>query len=103
MEGICTILRAIKNRANQLNELLNDLNVPFSELNADMRAIVRNNGTDWNAYSKKDKTQIYKCVQVAQAVKMVLDTSLLSEDGKLCEQSQETLDKGRDFLESLSE
>ena len=92
-----------KKTKEMTNKLLNDLNVPFNELNADMRAIVRNSGTDWNGYSKKDKTQIYKCVQVAQSVKMVLDTSLLSEDGKLCEQSQETLDKGRDFLESLSE
>lgn len=102
-EGICATLRVIRSRANQLYDLLSNLNTPLIELNADMRSIVRNNGTDWNSYSKQDKTQIYKCIQVAQVVKMVLDTSLLTEDGKLHEQSKETLVKGKVFLKEFND
>lgn len=101
--GIHATLKAIKDRANQLTTLLTDLDVPLGELNADMRSIIRNKGTDWNSYSKEDKTQIYKCVQVAQIVKMVLDTSLLTEDGNLHEQSKESIAEGRKFLEGLCE
>lgn len=102
-EDIHTTLKAIKERADQLKQLLIDLDEPFEQLNADMRMIVKNNGTDWNTYKNTDKTKIYKCVQVAQVVKMVLDTSLLTEDGKLQRQSKKALTEGNKFLESLNE
>ena len=97
-----SVLKAISKRAEQLRKLLEDLDEIFSELNADMRSIVRNSGTDWNGYREADKRQIYKCVQMAQVVKMILDTSLLTEDGQLQEESQKSLEAGTKFLEELS-
>lgn len=99
--AIKSTLKAIRTRAYQLKDLLEALDKPLSELNADMRSIIRNNGTDWNTYSETDKRQIYKCVQVAQVLKMVLDTSLLKEDGTLQQDSKLSLEKGQAFLEQL--
>ena len=100
--GIVATLKAISTRANQLGKLLTDLEMPFAALNADMRSIVRNSGTDWNRYSAADKKQIYKCVQIAQVVKTVLDTSLLSENGELKAESKKAVDDGRKFLKGFT-
>lgn len=101
--NICSVLKAIEKRAKQLRTLLVDLDKVFVNLNAVMSYVVNKNGTDWNDYQEADKRQVYKCVQVAQVVKMVLDTSLLTEDGNLQEESQKSLDTGMKFLESFSE
>ena len=92
------MLSAVKLRAEQLTNLLVNLDKPFNTLIADMRSIVRNQGVNWTMYSDADKKQIYKCVKVAQAVKMVLDTMLLNEDGKLTDNSLHTLSEGKQFL-----
>ena len=101
-EGICSTLRAINKRAAHLQELLSKLNQPFTELVADMRSIIRNSGTDWKTYTSGDKRQIYKCVQLAQVIKMVLDTSLLNESGELLPESKVALEKGNEFLSSFT-
>ena len=97
-KSINTMLSAVKLRAEQLTNLLVNLDKPFNTLIADMRSIVRNQGVNWTMYSDADKKQIYKCVKVAQAVKMVLDTMLLNEDGKLTDNSLHTLSEGKQFL-----
>ena len=99
--NIKSALKAIRKRAYQLKDLLDTLDKSMTELNADMRSIIRNNGTDWSTYSETDKRQIYKCVQVAQILKMVLDTSLLKEDGTLQQDSKQSVEKGQAFLEQL--
>ena len=67
-----------------------------------MRSIIRNSGTDWQTYTSGDKRQIYKCVQLAQVIKMVLDTSLLSESGELLPESKAALEKGNEFLSNFT-
>lgn len=100
--SILTTLNAIASRANQLKLLLTNLNKPFVSLIADMRSIVRNHGEDWSNYSDADRKQIYKCVQVAQVIKMILDTSLLKEDGSIHESSKKAIEDGNKFLAELS-
>ena len=41
-------------------------------------------------------------IQIAQIVKMVLDTSLLNEDGSLREESQKSLTEGTQFLDTFN-
>ena len=101
-EGICSTLRAINKRAAHLQELLSRLNPPFKKLVADMQSIIKNSGTDWQSYTIEDKRQIYKCVQLAQVIKMVLDTSLLSESGELLPESKTALEKGKAFLNDFT-
>ena len=97
-EGICSSLNAIRKRANQLTQLLSELDLPFTSLVSDMESIVWEHGTNWKNYTVEEKSQIKKCVQTALVIKMILDTSLLSEDGKLLSESKHALKKGRDYL-----
>ena len=97
-KGICSSLNAIRKRANQLTQLLSELDLPFTSLVSDMESIVWEHGTNWKNYTVEEKSQIKKCVQTALVIKMILDTSLLSEDGKLLSESKHALKKGRDYL-----
>lgn len=97
-----SMLTAIGKRAEQLRNVLSDLDRVFAGLNADMQTVIRDRGRNWNEYRETDKIRIYKCAQMAQVVKMVLDTSLLTEDGKLHEDSQKSLEAGETFLDSMN-
>ena len=94
---IVTSLGLIAKRAYQLNLLLRKLDKLFVDLIADMRSIIRNNGTDWNQYSKSDQLHIYKCVQFAQVIKTILSTSLLNKNGSLTAGSKEVYESANAF------
>ena len=95
---ICTEMRGISQRAEQLEELLNDLNQLLVPSVDEMKAILQDTGTNWQQYTVKQKKEIGKCVLLAQAIKKVLDTKLLTDDGVLTEESIVALQQGQHFL-----
>lgn len=67
-----------------------------------MQFVIRAYGTNWRDYSEHDKQEIYKCVQLAQMIKFVLDTTLLGENGELTSESDTNLKKGTKFLQDFN-
>ena len=59
-------------------------------------------GCDWNSYSTLEKQDIYKCVQVAQTIKSILDTSLLKENGELDDATEALIRDGENYLKNLN-
>lgn len=101
-EGICSTLRAINKRAANMQELLSKLNQLFIKSISEMQSVINRSGIDWRSYTDGDKRRIYKCVQLAQVIKMILDTSLLSESGELLPESKNALQEGQKFLNALA-
>ena len=95
LKGICV-------RAEQLTGLLQELNSYFVSSVKALKHIVKNAGTDWRNYSETQKKSIYQCVQLAQTIKVILDTSLLREDGTLNEVTESVLTNGNQYLQMLS-
>jgi hypothetical protein len=98
---IGTSLKGIYTRANQLNELLNQLNSFFKTYIEHMITTISGRGTDWQQFSKTEQESIYVCVQLAQTIKIVLDTSLIDQEGQLTQKSEEALAVGEKFLGQL--
>ena len=98
---ICSALNAIRSRGSQINDLLNKLNDKFDESVKKVDTIIELMGTDWNDYNKAAKEKVGTAAQLAKTIKIVLDTSLLTEDGKLNEDSQKSLDAGQAVLKKL--
>ena len=97
VEKICTEMQGISQRAGQLKELLADLDnllVPYVD---NMKTILQAPGTNWPDYTVEQKKEIGKCVVLAQTVKKVLDTKLLTDDGVLTEESATALEQGKHF------
>lgn len=100
-KNIGTALKGICTRAEQLTDLLKNLDVYFTKKVAILKEIVTTSGTDWNYYSKCQKEEIYQCVKLAQTIKVILDASLLKEDGTLDEATQAVLDNGNKYIQMI--
>ncbi|MBP2242955.1 hypothetical protein J2Z40_003537 [Cytobacillus eiseniae] len=94
-------LKGIFTRANQLTELLQKLDVFFVYQVKLLEEIIESKGVNWESYSKSEQQEIYKCVQLAQAIKVILDTSLLKQEGELDEMSEQVLENGNQYLTGL--
>lgn len=101
-ENICSTLRAIKDRAVQIEYLLNDLDEYLSNYVSRMSSIISARGTNWNDYRPDDKKYIGIAAQLAKTTKTVIDTSLLKEDGKLNDSaSRKSVEAGRKVLANI--
>lgn len=66
-----------------------------------MENIVKNEGYDYQKYSKESQGIISSCVSIAVSVKSVLDTHLLTDDGLLTDESEETVANIETFLKNM--
>lgn len=101
--NIGVALKAIFTRANQLTELLKKLDVFFVGKVHEMKTIIDTKGVNWNEYSTSEQKSIYACVQLAQTIKIILDSSLINQEGQLDEATNEVLDNGDNYLRMLSQ
>ncbi|MGV8147029.1 MAG: hypothetical protein ACLKAK_11935 [Alkaliphilus sp.] len=84
-------LEAILCRVEQNKKLLMKLK---SRFNSSLRklAIVVGKHTDWLQYSQEEKEVVAMAVKFAQAVKLVVDTPMLEENGELTFESEDILE-----------
>lgn len=101
-KNIGLALKAVFTRANQLTELLKNLDKYLNKYVRLMIETIEKNGVDWNCYNRSQKEDIYRCVKVAQTVKAILDTSLLKENGELHEETEALLRDGEKYLRLLN-
>ena len=97
----CIVLNGIMVRASQLCGVLKILNQFFVRGVSKMQDIINASGEDYRTYSNADKKAIYACVQLAIAIKAILDTTLLNADGELEQQSMESLVRGQEYIAQL--
>lgn len=102
VKNMCSALNAIKDRGNQIKNLLDKLNEKFDNSVKKVDMVIELMGTDWNEYNKAAKEKVGTAAQLAKTIKIVLDTSLLKEDGKLNEDSQKQIKAGQAVLEKFS-
>lgn len=96
-------LKAICTRANQLTDLLKCLDIHLVKQVDLMKKTIDDKGENWPDYSKNEQADIYKCVQVAKTIKIILDTSLLKEDGHLDEATNKVLEDGNKYLQIIAQ
>jgi hypothetical protein len=102
-KNIGVALKAIFTRAGQLTELLQKLDSYFVEYISKMAGTINHKGTDWEKYNLAEQQDIYKCVQLAQTIKAVLDTSLLKQNGELEEATAQVLENGNKYLQMIGQ
>ena len=97
----CIVLNGIMVRASQLCGVLQILNEYFVCGVKNMCDIISSSGDDYSKYSDSEKKSIYACVQLAIAIKAIIDTTLLNADGELEQQSMESLMRGQEYIAQL--
>ena len=88
LETAGTLCDGIAARSGLFSSLLARMNSLFGPLIDTMEAVVAAQGTSWGKFKKTEKESIAACASLAQAIKTVLDTPILSESGKLNPQSE---------------
>ncbi len=88
VKTVQVLCKAIRMRANMFERLLIKLDAIFEPLTESLAQIVKTRGTDFSQYSKEEKAIVAANLSVAKAVKAVLDTPILTEDGNLTDESE---------------
>ncbi len=91
----------IRRRTYMFYNLLARLDTYFLPLIYRMEDIVKNEGDDYRAYSDSSRKTIASCASAAVSVKSVLDTPLLTDDGLLTDESENTVAGIEGFLKNM--
>lgn len=83
----------IRRRTYMFYSLLARLDSFLLPLVFEMKDVVKNEGFDYSTYSAESKKIVARAASVAVTIKSIIDTPILSENGKLMEESAEVYKK----------
>ena len=84
---------AIRRRSYMFYSLLAKLDAYLYPLNEEMKRIISEEGTDYLQYCDQSKKSIAAVVSTVASMKAVLDTTILTEDGDMTDESGELVEK----------
>jgi hypothetical protein len=88
LQAAVTACNAIRRRSYLFERLLIRLDALFAPLIFEMEGIISEKGVDYSKFDNREKWTLAAAASTAVAIKAVLDTSILSEDGSLTEDSK---------------
>ena len=100
-ELLMAAVDAIGQRAEQLANLLSQFSVLFGKSIDQTEQIIGRNGTNRELYSDRELEILMNCVNLAHAIKAILDTPILNADGSVTEASLQALDDGSRRLQEF--
>lgn len=93
---------AIDERSKLLTDVLTKLNVFFLSSLNNVSEIIDKNGMDKSLYTYQEREALAVCINLAVAVKKLLDTPLIDTQGEIAKQSQEAIDFGNQCIEKMA-
>ena len=79
----CSLLAAIRERGEQITNLLFRMDGDFTFGIRDMKGIIGRRGTDWRSFAREEQEHIAAVAMTAKTLKLIMDTPLCREDGTL--------------------
>lgn len=87
LKTMCVLCHGIQRRSYMFERLLIRLDALFFPLIFGMETIISQKGDDWHGFSDEEKKTIAAAASIAKAIKTVLDTPILTDEGKITEES----------------
>lgn len=91
VRNLCSAMDAIKEKTNQIDNLLRDLDEKFSPAISNMTNAIRYFGTDFSQFSQVAQNDVFKAAQLAKTIKTVIDTPLMNQQGGVSYEAQNLL------------
>lgn len=88
MEVASTLCKGIFMRANMFYRLLIKLDAIFKSLIVTLDEIIETSGTDYSKFTDEQKKTVAASMSIAGAIKAVLDTPILTQEGNLTPESE---------------
>lgn len=101
MKVVADVCNGIRRRSAMFSRFLIRLQTVFDPLVYQMSQIIKERGTDYRMFSEEEKQCVASAMALAGAIKAVLDTSILDEDGNLTEESGLIIEKTQRKIESM--
>jgi hypothetical protein len=100
MKTAVVVCNAIRRRSYLFERLLIRLDALFAPLVFQMENIIKEKGDDYKNFDKTEQHTIAAAASTAGAIKAVLDTPILTEDGNLTEQSEAVANDIQGFIKN---
>ena len=91
VRNLCSAMDAIKEKTNQIDDLLKKLNNKFSPAVSNMLNAIRYFGTDFSQFSEMAQNDVGIAMQLARTTKKVIDTPLMNQQGGVSYEAQNLL------------
>lgn len=99
MDAASTLCIGIRRRSAMFSRFLLSLNSIFEPLVFDMSKIIKEKGSDYRNFSEDEKKVVAEAMSLAGAIKAILDTPILDEQGNLTKGSGKIIAATRRHLE----
>lgn len=103
VETTCIALDGIIQRADRISDILAKLNLLFRKSIKTTDEIIEAKGKNRLNYTKSDKECLMTCINIAGAIKKILDIKLLDENGEITKKSLEAIQIGDDYLNQIND
>ena len=90
--------KAVKKPYYMFNRFQVSLNAVFEPLIYEMKQIIERRGNDFRDFEDNEKSVIAEAMAIAGAVKSVLDTPILDDEGNLTSESDKIVEAVREKL-----
>lgn len=98
MKTVKSLCKGIRLRANMFERALIKLDSIFKPLVYKLEDIIETSGTDFAKYDNEEKMVVAASMSLAGAVKAVLDTPILNEDGSLTDGAEKVIESVKPAL-----
>lgn len=100
-KGVSLAYQAVTERAASMTDVLTKLNMLFIRGIRYTNALIEEKGGDRRNYTLEDRKSLAVCVNLAGAVKSVLDAPIIDREGKITQKSLETIQLGERCLQEI--
>lgn len=101
-QGIALAYQAVTERAASMTDVLTKLNMLLIKGIRYTDALMEKKGVEKRNYSLEDRKALAACVNVAGAVKSILDVPIIDTKGEITQKSLETIQLGEHYLQEIS-
>ena len=99
---VTSLCNAIHDRAVMFEILLRKLRALLDFHSGQIENILENCGTDYSSYSEEDQDEIAMALSTASALKQLLDTPILNEDGSLTQESRDGAKSLKAYIDEVA-
>lgn len=102
MNAAAELCNGIRRRSAMFNRFLIRIQTVFDPLIYEMIQIIENKGTDFRKFSDDERKCIASAMSLAGAIKAVLDTPILDNDGNLTKESEVIIESTQKKVEAVT-
>lgn len=99
MNQAAAVVQSIQKIAREFHDVTVQLRKRLVVLQIQLEHVIETAGTDFSSYSHEQKQIVYYTVQYAQAMKLLLETPLLTANGGISPDYQKGLNEGKKLLQ----